>query len=298
MKLRYLLFLGIGFAFASCSSSYRGMQTTDDVYYSPTPEPSSYVTVTSQDDQDSYNYRNDVQEDWQIRRGINDPRYRSSVTLNFGMGYPSYSPFYSPFSSFGYGYGSPFSSFGYGYGYGSPFSSYGYGYSPYYSPFGMGYGNYGYYNPYSHYGSYSPYYGNGYYSGNGYGNSGYFSGRTVKDNGPRMSNLGVYRNNGTSPRVVTGDNNSRPNIAPVRTMRQPANSNTGLGNTIRRVFTPRERRTTPQNNNSNRRYTPTPQRQPTRRFTPQNNNNTPAPSRVERTPSNNSGGGHAPVRKF
>ena len=293
MKLRYLLFLGIGFAFAGCSSSYRGMQTTDDVYYSPTPDPSSYVSVNSQDNEDSYSYRNDVQEDWQIRRGINDPRYRSSISLNFGMGYPSYSPFYSPFSSFGYGYGSPFSAFGYGYGY-----------SPYYSPFGMGgYGNYGYsgyYNPYySNFGSYNSYYGHGgYYSGNNYGYPGYFSGRTVKDNGPRMSNLGVYRNNNTSPRVITGDNNSRPNIAPVRTMRQPPNSNTGLGNTIRRVFSPRERNTTPQNNNSNRRYSPSTQRQPTRTFTPQNNNNTPAPSRVERTPSNNSGGEHAPVRKF
>lgn len=300
MKARYIPFLVIAIALASCSSSYRGTQTPDDVYYSPTPEPPTYVTVTSQEDEDSYGYRNDVQEDWQIRRGIRDSRYRTSISINYGIGYPYYSPFYSPF------YNSPFYPYlGWGYNtYINPYSSFGmynyysgyYGFNSFYNPYTT---PFGYYHP-GYYGGYGY---SGYYPHGGLYNNNYYPGSSInKDNGPRTENMNAYGNNGINRRIISGNNNNtdRPNIAPVRTMQRPPNSNTGIGNSIRRVFTPKERRTTPQTNRSNneRRYTP-PSNQPTRTFEPRSN---PAPSpTIERSPSNtntNSGGKSAPVRKF
>jgi len=291
MKLRYLLFLAIAFAVASCSSSYKSSQTPDDVYFSPEPEPSTYVTVVSQQDEESYSYRND-DEEREIRRGIRDPRYRTSLNLYLGnaYGFNYYNdPFYNPF------YNNYYPNFLWG---PNPYlaGNYSVHFSPYFNRFGNGYYMGNYYNPYAGYGG--PYWNSGYYgyySHGGYGNYYYPTGRIVKDNGPRMSNLNGLGRNTVEPRRISSDK-KEPNIAPVRTMRQPSNSNTGLGNTIRKVFKPTEKRSAPSSSDNQRRYTPS--QQPTRTFTPKND---PAPSRtIERSsPSNNnSGGGSAPIRKF
>src|SRR5674476_849689 len=105
MKTKYLFLLGIIAVFTGCSSAYRVGQTPDDVYYSPAPQQNTYVTSTNQQDRDAYGYNNSYNsEDFAIRIGINDPRYRSNISLDFGYGYNPYdyygSSFYSPYSSY------------------------------------------------------------------------------------------------------------------------------------------------------------------------------------------------------
>lgn len=322
MKSLYILFAGFSIFLLSCSSSYRTVQTTDDVYYSPAmnngntnsyskssnDDDGDYVSVQG-DDENSYGYRNDVQEDWYIRRGISNPFYRNSFSLSLGYGgYNSYyDPFYSPFfpsfnpiSYYGYaGMWDPYyfnnswlshTRYPYGYGLTHPFGNY----SPYYVPYGNF--SYGYFNSYPN--------------------------PVRRDNGPRVLNLNSLRTGISTP--IRGQNNpDRPTLAPIRTMR---NGNIQNG-TIERRVTPRNNNssTSPANNNRNVRkfknnsrnndyYSPSPSQN--RRSAPARNNNvspapnrtfertSPAPSRsVERTPStppSNNGGGSksAPVRKF
>ncbi len=291
MKIKHLLLPVVVAAFSSCSTAYRTGQTPDDVYYSPAPQVNSYVSTVTEQDKNSYSYRN--QEDEDIRRGINDPVYRNAITFSMGMGY-GYNPYsmypYSSFNNPFYGY----DAFGY--------NSYGLKgmYDPYYSPFGYNnldfyYSPYGYYNSYSLGGfGYSPY---------SYGYSPYyapvlFSGKSVNTNtGPRRYNLNVYNN--------SGNNTTRGNVQPIRTINtgttQPSRG-TGVGNVIRRVFTPSQRSTyvAPSNNsyynNTNRRT-----------YSNNNNNNTyetPQRTFTPSTPSGSSssssegGGGSAPVRTF
>ncbi|MEP7253943.1 MAG: hypothetical protein ABI683_16230, partial [Ginsengibacter sp.] len=105
MKIKHLLLPGLIVALASCSSAYRVGQTPDDVYYSPAPVQETYVKTDNQEEKESYNYNNPTynSEDMAIRRGINDPRYRSGISLSFG--YPSYGysdPYgYSNYGSYG-----------------------------------------------------------------------------------------------------------------------------------------------------------------------------------------------------
>ena len=153
MKIKHLLLLGVVAAFSSCSTAYRTGQTPDDVYYSPAPQENTYVSTVTDQDKNSYSYRN--QEDIDIRRGIKDPVYRNAITFSIGMGYG-----YNPYSLY------PYNSFN------NPFYGYdGYGYDPYglkgmYNPYynSIGYNNlnfynspYGYYNSYPFGYSYSPY---------------------------------------------------------------------------------------------------------------------------------------------
>src|SRR5690349_15345750 len=138
MKIKYIFFVSSMVAvISSCTTAYRSGQTPDDVYYSPAPERNSYVNSINDRDRNSYSYRNDNSylndEEAEIRRGIRNPAYRSSIALSFGLGY---SPYYSPF-----GY--------------SPF-----GYSPYYSPYGFG--SYYGYDPYMSHSLYNPYFYNPY----------------------------------------------------------------------------------------------------------------------------------------
>lgn len=318
MRLIYLLLLGAGFFLASCSSSYRSMQTTDDVYYSPSVQEENYLTVYNQDERDVYN---NYREDYEIRRGIRNPVYRSSFSLGLSFGSPflyspySYSGFYSPFSSMHYGsmYNSFYSPFY------SPFNSF----SSYYSPF---YGSY--YNPFygpsysMFYGGY-PYFGNYYTSYYNYGHGSYVSpGRT--NNGPRVTNLGAYSNSGTRTTIRNVDNPRTIGTAPVRSLNK--DNNQGSTSPIRRMFAPRqtERVYTPSGNRTQGRFTPT-QRQnsspirservmpvreqnntrptapvrtfeqnstPVRTFETQRSNSTPVRS------STNSGSSNGPVRRF
>jgi len=295
MKIKYIILLAGVAAFSSCSTAYRSGQTPDDVYYSPAPQENSnsYVSQPSSDDQDSYNYRND--EDNDIRSGINNPVYRSPLTLSMGFGYSPYSMY--PYNSFSNPYG----------GYNN------YGYSPYglksmydpYSPFG--YNDYSMYSPYNNF--YSPYslgfgyspYNSGY--GYGYGYSPYSypllnSSKSVNTNtGARKYNLGAYNNNGRSTSTESGIGEQ-----PVRTATTQPTRGSGVGNVIRRVFSPTQRNTytTPNNNNTRRSYNNNNERTnnsyrndnqtPQRSFTPSTSTESSSPS--------SSSGGNAPVRSF
>lgn len=295
MKIKYIILLAGVAAFSSCSTAYRSGQTPDDVYYSPAPQENTYVSKPSSQDQDSYYYRND--EDNDIRSGINNPIYRSPLTLSMGFGYSPYSMY--PYNSFNNNYG--YNNFGY--------SPYGMNYSPYgmksmydpYSPFG--YNDFSMYSPYNNY--YSPYssFGLGYspYNSYGYGYSPYnspllFSSKSVNTNtGARRYNLGVYNNNRSN------STESQVNEQPIRTETTQPNRGSGVGNVIRRVFTPSQRNTyAVPNNNTRRSYNNNNER-------PNNNNRndnyqtpqrsfTPSTSTESSSPS--SSGGSAPVRSF
>lgn len=306
MKINYLLFGAMALALASCSTAYRTAQTPDDVYYSPAPEQNSYVTKNSEQDRNSYYYRNEENE---IRRGIDNPIYRNSITFSMGMGYgspysffsynPFGNPFYNPyaFNSFGY---DPFIPYAYNpYGY---FSPYGYKgmYNPYggfvyndmnfYSPFGYGYSPYGYNHSFFNY--YSPFYSTGDF-------------RVNTNRGARKYNLNSY-NTG-----ATRGSSPRGTAQPIRTteVNAPVRNSSGVGNVIRRVFTPTERRTytPPANNNRATRRSFSNQNtrnynyNETRNYTPSRSTETRSyePSSSVSTPSSSgNSGGSAPVRTF
>jgi len=256
MKIKHILFFAVAAALGSCTTAYRSAQTPDDVYYSPAPEQNEYVSNATEQDKNSYSYRN---EETEIRRGIENPIYRNSITFSMGMGnYSPYSLFpYSPFSNplynpYGYNY----------YGY-DPFTPY--AYNPYglkggiYSPYNsFVYNDMTFYSPYSY--GFSPYYGLSPYYGflpyyNPY-SSIFYSGRgdlRVNTNtGARRYNLNSYNNT-----VSRGNSTTRGTAQPIRRTETAAPvRNTGVGNVIRRVFTPTERRTynTPGRNTTSRRY--------------------------------------------
>ena len=278
MQTKNLLLVLLVIAFASCSTAYRTGQTPDDVYYSPEPTYDEYVSQRNQDDKDSYSYRNDEEND--IRRGIRNPRYRSSVSINLGYGYSPYNSFgYAPYYGNSYGY----NSFGY-----NPFGYNSFGYKNFNSPYGYNYYG-GFHNPYSYYGGYYGNSFNGYYGNNsGYYNNYYPSIGTIN------TNRGVRRMNGVSNSYGTNNINSRNSNgytpAPARTFpAQRQRQSSGVGNAIRRVFTP--------GNNSNSRSGNT------RTFN-NNQSNQNTPSRDLNTssnpPSSSSGNnsGNAPARVF
>lgn len=271
MKTKLLLLSGIIAALGSCTSAYRIGQTPDDVYYSPAPPArEEYVSTNNQQDQESYGYNNPNIEDLAIRRGINDPMYRSGFSLSMGYGYNPYdyygSSFYSPYASLY----NPYSSF----------------LNPYYSPYSYPLVTFNPYNYYNYNSFYSPY--NNYYypyiikSGNASANY---------NVSPRRYNLGAYNVNRAYRPASQPSNNA--NSVPARTFTtQPVGNNrSGGGGLIRRIFTPSNNRTSTNNN-----YTP-----PARNNT--NNNYTPPartfePSSSGSSSSGSSGGGSAPVRTF
>jgi hypothetical protein len=294
MKTKHILLLASVVAFSSCSTAYKTGQTPDDVYYSPAPVQTEEAYVVTKKE-DSYYNRN---EDQQIRRGIEDPRYRSGVTLDLGFGYNpySYNPYaynYNPFNPYSY---NPYSYNPYA------FNNYGYkGYDPYYGYNGFGNYNYGYnyFNPY--YGSYYP----PVYVYPGIGK--------VNKSTPRKVNLGAYSNpNHTNTNSGAIINHATPRTgvapAPVRSVSPPTEQKqTGVGNVIRRVFTPSANTNSSSNNrrynsssnnrsynNDNSRQNPNPA--PVRTF-----DNSPSPTPPS-APSNNnnssSSSGSAPVRTF
>ncbi|MDQ2718703.1 MAG: hypothetical protein M3Z26_02900 [Bacteroidota bacterium] len=243
MKTKHLFFIGLVAAFSSCSTAYRTGQTTDDVYYSPAPAArENYVSSTDQRDGNVYS---DQDEEQDIRRGIQDPVYRNPITLSLGLGYSPYA--YNPYSYNSYGYNP------YAYNY-SPYSFNSYGYKGIYDPYG--YDPYGYnsyvYNPYS-ISPYVNYYGN--YNGGYYPPVSFYPGigNINTNTGPRRVNLGAYSNVGNNS---IGRTSSRGSV-PVRSFTQgqgivQPRQGTGVGNVIRRVFSPSNERyyTPPQNNRS------------------------------------------------
>jgi hypothetical protein len=291
MNIKHLLVPAVVAALSSCSTAYRTGQTPDDVYYSPAPQENSYVTSATEQDKNSYSYRN--QEDENIRRGIEDPVYRNAITFSMGMGYG-----YNPYSLYPYNaFNNPFYGGSY-YGY----DPYGFKsmYDPYYNPIGYinpySYNSIGYgYSPYSF--GFSPYY-SPYYSPI------LFSAKTVNTNtGARRYNLNVYNNNSTN------NSGSRGNMQPIRTtdnsgtIQQPRT--TGVGNVIRRVFTPSQRSTyTPPSNNT---YSSNRRTYNNNNYNNNNNNNnynTPQRTFTPSTPTNSSSSSSgsnsnsAPVRTF
>ncbi len=222
MKTKHLLLVGLIVAFSSCTTAYRTGQTPDDVYYSPAPPQEEYVATTTQEDRDSYAYNNNNDnyynnEDLQIRRGIRDQRYRSNVYINLGFGYNPYDY---------YSYYNP-------YVFNNPYAFNPYAYKGIYNPYDFGYTNYGYnsyYSPFNNY-YYPPVYFSNY--------------NTPVSNYPvsaRRFNLGAYNNVTSTNRV--SNNSQRPavsnNSVPVRTFATPTQptNRSGVGNLIRRVFTP------------------------------------------------------------
>lgn len=269
---------------ASCSTAYRTGQTPDDVYYSPAPVQSSYVSSVSDQDRNSYAYNNNSNQSIQLGddgqspdyNNYNNPitYYNDPITYDLGYGYAPYG--YSALS-----YNPYFNSYGLG------SSLYGYdplGYMNFYNPFAYSYygysGLFGYNNPYSFYNPYSL------YSLPYYGHSSSITYGTGVNVGPRKYNLNAYTNTNS-----TGTNVTTTPSAPVR-------RTSGVGNVIRRVFSPSRNNNyyTPSNgnrvynnsNNSNSRTFNNEQSTPSRTF-----NNAPSVS----TPSS-SGNGSAPVRSF
>ena len=255
MKTKHLLLFISIVVFSSCSSAYRIGQTPDDVYYSPAPPPPvEYVKMDNQQDNDAYanNNTNNI-EDLAIRRGINDPMYRSNISLDFGFGY-------NPYDYYGSSLFSPYSSFY------NPYTYTGVTFYPY---------NYNYYNSY-----YSPF--NNYYYPPVYILK---SGSPASNyTGPRRYNLGVYNNNTSS--VISHPEQPATNTSvPVRTFQKPQPVNrSGVGNLIRRVFSPSENTRSYNNDNNG------------------NNNSSPARNIQTNTSgsssSSSSGSGSAPVRSF
>jgi hypothetical protein len=270
MKTKLILLFGIIAVFSSCSSAYRIGQTPDDVYYSPAPPQNEYVTSDNQQDKDSYASNNaNNMEDLAIRRGINDPSFRNNISLDLGSGY-------YPYDSYGSSFYNPYNSYYNPYGYtGVTF----YPYNNYYNNF---------YSPYNNY--YSPYY-NSYYpplyyiTKPGVPASNY--------NGPRQYNLGAYNINTNRTAPVTTLTTTTTSV-PVRTFKPQPNTS-GVGNFVRRIFTPSNNNSSSNNNRNNSNNN---------NYNNNNNNTTPARTFQPGTSSGNnnsssgSSSGSAPVRTF
>lgn len=285
MKIKHLLLPGLIAILAGCSSAYRIGQTPDDVYYSPAPPAQEeYVAKDNQQDRDSYAYNNSGNniEDLAIRRGINNPQFRNNVTFDLGGGYYPYdtygSSFYNPYNSYYNSYNSFY----------SPYNSY-------YNPFYTGvtfypYSNYynSFYSPFNNY--YSPYY-NSYYPPLYYVTKPGIPASNYS--GPRQYNLHPY-NVTTNNTVTPATNTTVPSSAPIRTF-QPRPNTTGVGNFVRRIFTPSGNNNTRSNNNYNRGnndYNTRNDNAPARTFQPNTSSGNNSSS------SSGSSGGSAPVRTF
>jgi hypothetical protein len=269
MKTKHLLLLGIIAVFGSCTSAYRIGQTPDDVYYSPAPPQDEYVTADNQQDKDSYAYNNSNNniEDLAVRRGINDPQFRSNLSFSLGSGY-------YPYDSYGSGFYNPYNS------YYNPYSYTGvtfYPYNNYYNDF---------YSPYNNF--YSPYY-NSYYSPLYYITK---PGTSVSNysNRPRQFNLRPYNVN--TNRTTPATSATSTSSVPVRTFR-PQTNTTGVGNFVRRIFTPSNNTSRSNNdNNYNSRNNNYNNTTPTRTFQPSTS------SGSNNSSSSGSSSGSAPVRTF
>ncbi len=301
MKIKYLLSLCAMAAFSSCSTAYRSGQTPDDVYYSPAPVQSDYVSSASDNDANSYYYRND--DEGQINGQSEDQNYLTPSNQDFGFGYSDlgYNPYY--YNSFG----NPFYSYD-PYGLYNPYTYYSFGFSGLglYSPFGF-YNSYGLYNPYMYYSLYS-----GHYNAYAY-SSQYFpaTGNAVTSlySGPRRYNLGAYTSTGLvnagSPGAnIRGSGSIPTNTSPAVPV--PIRRTSGLGNVIRRVFTPNRNNAYVAPSNGNRSYNNSNNYRSnnnSENYRTFNNNQTPSrtynssPSVSTPSYSGNSGGS-APVRTF
>lgn len=231
MKHKILVFGVIAAVFTSCGSAYRASQTPDDVYYSPAKQAS---VAKNNRNQDRYENYISSQDDQYLRMKVRDRERWSQIDDYAYWNDSRYMPTYS------YGY--------YMNNWNSP-----YAWNSWSSPFG--YYNYGYpmYGGINYYGGgllfYPQYY--------GYGYSPYLSGGGYISKTPLRAptnvsrpNLGGYRNGLYNNRNLNSYNSSGY-----------SNSNRGVGNTLRRAFTPSN--DTYRSNNNNNTYSA-----PQRSYTP------------------------------
>ena len=211
------------------------------------PAPPQNEYVTTRNEEERNDYYTSSSEDREIRRRINNRRLRVYNDYDYGYNYPTSYPSV---------YISP-------YGY----NSYPYGYNSY---------GYNYYSPYSY--NYYPVYV-------------YPKTRLAPTYvGPRKYNLGTYTPTSTlSTNTRSGNiNTGARGNAPVRTFtKPPANNGSGVGNFIRKVFSP-----TNNSGSSNRSNDNSTQ---SRSFEPSRSSSNSSSSSSSRS---SGGGGSAPVRSF
>jgi hypothetical protein len=144
MRHRILLLVVASAAFGGCTTMYKSGQTPDDVYFSPGREVPAYVETKTNPEESAKQAQNEDYSDSYLRMKTydrarwsafdNDYMYWNDWRWNNQMYYNSFHP-YSPYSSWGVGFGTGYSSgwsFGMSYNWGMPY----YGY---YSPFCPGY---------------------------------------------------------------------------------------------------------------------------------------------------------------
>ncbi len=213
MKTIYpILICGIVFL-SSCSSAYKTAQTPDDVYYSPGSSKGANVSSGSND---YYNANSDDQYLMMKSQSSDPSRWAYFDDYSYdNFYYPAYSPygaFYNPyfmygFSPFGF---SPFMSFGFGYGFGYPsyyLNNY-YMWNGFYNPYYSGVIVATKYPTYNYYTQMHPFILSG-YTGMAINNNNRF--RAYNPNGVRTTSFSNNTNNRFSPNTFHTTNSTRFN---------------------------------------------------------------------------------------
>lgn len=228
MKYKIILYGLIAALVSGCSSAYKASQTPDDVYYSPAKSARANRQIQNDDRYEDYSAS---QEDRYLRMKVRNPN-RWSMIDDYSYWNDSR---YVPSFSYGY-YMNNWNSFNV---WNNPYAINSWS-NPYYgSGFSLGYNSYGGYYP---------------VGGYGYGYSPYTNVYISKYPTRLSSNVNRPSLNGYSNRNYNNINTN--------------NYRQGLGNSIRRVFTPNENsiysnRNLNTNSNSNNTY-----RAPERSYTP------------------------------
>lgn len=225
MKYKFFLFGFIAAMFAGCSSAYKASQTPDDVYYSPARPGAEQRSVAKEDRYEDYI---SSQDDQYLRMKVTD-RERWSTIDDYAYWNDSR---YVPSFSYNY-YRNNWNNL---YSWNNPYAWNTWGNPFYYSPmFSMGYNLYG----------------GGYYPSLGYGYIPY-SNVYISKYPTRMSSS-------VNRPVLSGYSNRNYNNINQNYNRQ------GLGNSIRRAFSPNENVYSNRNINTNNNNT---YRAPERTYTP------------------------------
>ncbi|MDQ6814375.1 MAG: hypothetical protein M3040_11600 [Bacteroidota bacterium] len=245
MRYKVLLYGLMAAAITSCSSAYKASQTPDDVYYSPARAGAEKQNVQKDRNRNRYEDYAASEDDQYLRMKVRGRERWSGIDDYTYWNDSRFAPSYN---------------FNYDYYRNNLYNTY--AWNNWYRPYaGL------YYNPYI-LGGYGSAYGGmyvtpGYYPSYGYGynpylgGGGYISKNPTRTISPSVSrpNLSGYRNG-----LYDNGNSNR--------------SNQGIGNTLKRVFTPNENSRTYSNEN-------------TRTYSSENNNTYSSPVRTY-TPSSSS----------
>lgn len=237
MKYKLLIFGFITAMAVGCTSAYKASQTPDDVYYSPARSGAAERNVAKEDKYEDYI---SSQEDQYLRMKVRDRERWSSIDDYSYWNDTRYVP------SFSYNYYR--NNWNNYYAWNNPYTLNLYSSPFYYSPMlSLGYG-------YNSFGGYYPQMGFGYGYGLGYGGYNPYSNIYISKNPVRM------RSNVNRPSLGGYSNRNYLNANP--------NANRqGLGNSIRRAFTPNEN-TNYSNRNINTNNNNNTYRAPERSYTP------------------------------